>query len=143
MSIVLANMPSPLGNHILLLLLRQQVEHERLVKVEDQENVEDSDSVLVGQRSHLPESVAEGIFEESCDVLERSPSLGSVARFLRLHNELGEITVGFLGEGTANHISSLVHVGVTVHETFDTHESLSEMRLRVLSIVEVLRHFYQ
>ena len=46
MLVVLTNVPSPLGNHVLLLLLGEEVEHERLVQMEDEEHIDDSDSVL-------------------------------------------------------------------------------------------------
>ena len=50
-------------------------------------------------------------------------------------DELGEITVGLLSEGSANHVSSLVHVWVTIHESLNTCESLPEVGLRVLPVV--------
>ena len=138
----LSDVPLPLGDHTLLLLLGQQEEHKRLVKVPDQENVDNSDSVLVGQGGNLPESVAEWVLEESRDVLEGSPFLGHVSWLLGSGNELGEIAVSLLGEGSANHVSSLVHVWVTVHETFNTSQSLPEVGLRVLPIVQILGHIY-
>ena len=45
-SIVFTNVPSPLGNHVLFFLLGKQIKHERLVQMEDQESISDSDSVL-------------------------------------------------------------------------------------------------
>jgi hypothetical protein len=137
----LTNGPSPLGHHVFLLLFGQQVKHERLVQVEDEQDIDDSDSVLAAKRCEFPEGVAEWVFEESCDVLESSPSLGSVTWLLGFHDKLGEIAVSFLGQGTTDHVSTLVHVWVAVHESFDTQKSLSEMRLGILSIVEILSHF--
>jgi len=140
--IVITNVPSPLRHHVLFLLLRQQVEHERLIEVENQKNVEESNSVLVGQGSNLPEGVAERVFEEPGNVLECSPSLSSVSWLRSLIDKLADIAIGLLSKCSRNHLSSLVHVWVSVHEAFDTGESLPEVRLGIFSIVEVLRHFF-
>ena len=61
----LSNMPLPLSNHTFFLLLGEQVKDERLIKVPDQENVDNSDSVLVSERGNFPEGVAEWVLEES------------------------------------------------------------------------------
>ena len=60
-----SNVPLPLSDHTFFLLLSQQVEHERLVEMEDQENVDNSDSALVGEGGNFPEGVAEWVLEES------------------------------------------------------------------------------
>lgn len=100
MLVVLANVPSPLGNHVLLLLLGEQVEHEGLVQMEDQEHIDDSDSVLVRQGSDSPVGVSEGILEEARDVLESTPSLSRISRLSGAGNELAEVAVDLLGKGS-------------------------------------------
>mgnify|MGYP005764473785 CR=1 FL=1 len=64
------------------------------------ENPDDSDSVVVAVGLGLPVHVSEGVLEESSDVLESSPSLGFISRFLLSVNELGEVTVGFLSKSS-------------------------------------------
>ena len=68
-----------------------------MVQMEDQQHVEESDSILVRERSDLPEGIAKWILEEPSDVLEGSPSLGHISWFLGLIDKLGQITIGFLG----------------------------------------------
>ena len=106
-----------------------------MIKMPDQENVDNSDSALVGKGCNFPEGIAEWVLEESGDVLECSPFLSHISWLLGPSDELGEITVSLLSEGSSNHISSFMHVWISVHETLDTCESLSEVGLRVLPIV--------
>ena len=101
----------------------------------DKEYVDNSNSRLVSKSGDFPEGIPEWVFKESTNVLEGSPFLGHISWLLCFGNEFGEITVSLLSKGSTNHISSLVHVWVTIHETFDTCEPLSEVRLRVFSIV--------
>ena len=96
-----SDVPLPLGDHALLLLLCEQVEHEGLVQVPDQEDVDNSNSVLVCQGCNFPEGVTEWVFEESSDVLECSPFLGHISWLLGLSNEFGIITVGLLSQSSA------------------------------------------
>ena len=109
--------------------------------MEDQKDVEESNSVLVSEGCNLPEGVAEWVLEEPGNVLERTPSLSHISWLLSLIDKLHEVAVSLLSECSRNHLSSLVHVWVTVHEALDTGQSLPEVRLGILSIVEVLRHF--
>ena len=129
------NVPFPVTNHALFLLLGEEVENERLVEVEDQQDPENSNSILIGQTGKLPEGVAEWVLEETGNVFECSPFLGHISSLLGFSNHLAEVTVCFLGEGSSNHVSSLVHVWVAVEESFDTSQSLSEIRFRVFAIV--------
>ena len=99
--VVLANVPSPLGNHVLLLLLGQEVEHERLVQVEDEEHIDDSDSVLARKRRDSPVGITEGVLEEARDVFESTPLLGLISGLGSAVDELGEIAVGLLAESSA------------------------------------------
>ena len=136
-----SNTPVVLSDLVILLGLSQQVKVERLVQVHDQQRPDESDSVLVVKLSNLPEGVAEWVFEKSCDVLKHSPLLGIVSWLLGSVHELGEISVSFSGQGSSNHVSSLVHVWITMHKSFDTRKPLPEVRLRVFSIIQILRHF--
>ena len=88
--------------------------------MKDQENPCESNSVLVSESSNFPEGKAKWIFEESSDVLECSPLLGHISWFTSSVDKLSEITVGLLGKGSTNHISSFVHVWVTIHKSFNT-----------------------
>jgi len=66
----------------------------------DEENVDNSNSVLVSQSSNFPEGITEWVLEESGDVLECSPFLSHVSWLLGPSDELSEITIGLLGEGS-------------------------------------------
>ena len=66
----------------------------------DQENVDNSDSVLVSEGSDFPEGITEWVLEESGDVLECSPFLSHVSWLLGSSDELSEITIGLLSEGS-------------------------------------------
>jgi hypothetical protein len=96
----LSQVPSPVLNHLLLLVLHHGVEEERLVQVERQGDPHEADAVGLVEGVHLPVGVAEGVLEETGDVLERSPFLRFVARLLRVRDELHEVTVGLLLEGS-------------------------------------------
>ena len=47
--------------------------------MEDEEEPEETDSVLRVEGVHLPVNIAKGVLEESSDVLECSPLLGHVS----------------------------------------------------------------
>ena len=98
--VVLTNAVSPVLNHLLLLVLDKHPQEEGLVKVEDKENPSESNTVLGVERNHLPVSVSSGVFKESGDVLEGSPSLSIVSRLLGGVNKLAEVTIGLLGQGS-------------------------------------------
>jgi hypothetical protein len=66
--------------------------------VEDQQDPEETDAVLLMERLYFPVEVAEGVFEESSNILEGSPLLCHVTRLSCGHNKLSEITVGLLSE---------------------------------------------
>jgi len=96
----LSQVPSPVLNHLLLLVLHHGVEEERLVQVESQGDPHEADTVGLVEGVHLPVSVAEGVLEETGDVLERSPFLGFVGRLFGVRDELHEVTIGLLLEGS-------------------------------------------
>lgn len=68
--------------------------------MEDEEEPEETDSVLSVEGVHLPVNIAEGVLEESSDVLERSPLLGHITRLSCGDHKLVEITIGLLCEGS-------------------------------------------
>lgn len=96
----LSDVPLPLSDHTLFLLLGQKVKNEGLVQMPNQEDVDNSNSVLVCKGSNFPEGVTEWILEEPSEVLEGSPFLGHVSWLLGLGNELSVITIGLLGQGS-------------------------------------------
>ena len=98
----LSDVPLPLSDHAFFLLLGQKVKNEGLVQVPDQEDVDNSNSVLIRKGGNFPEGVTEWIFEESSEVLEGSPFLGHVSWLLGLCDELSVITIGLLGQSSAN-----------------------------------------
>ena len=71
-----------------------------MVQVPDQEDVDNSNSVLIRKGGNFPEGVTEWVLEESCNILEGSPFLGHVSWLLGLGNELGVITIGLLGQSS-------------------------------------------
>ena len=68
--------------------------------MEDQENPYEPDSVLRMKGLHFPVSIGEGVFEESCNVLESSPFLSHVSRFSSSLNEFSKISICFLGKSS-------------------------------------------
>ena len=68
--------------------------------MEDKENPGESNTVLGVKRNHLPVSISSGVFKESGDVLEGSPSLSIVSRLLGGVDKLAEVTIGLLGQGS-------------------------------------------
>ena len=90
---------------------------------------------------NLPVDVAHGVLKESSDVLKSTEPLSIVTGFLHILNELGKVAVSLFGESTADHVGTLVDVGYAVEKSFNTGETLTEVRLGVLPIVEVLSHF--
>ena len=97
-SIVFTNVPSPLRDHVLLLLFGKKVKHERLIQMENEQHVEKSDSVLILKGGNFPEGIAEWILEEPGNVFEGSPSLSVISWFGSLVHEFAEITVSFFSE---------------------------------------------
>ena len=68
--------------------------------MEDEEEPEETDSVLSMEGVHLPVNIAEGVLEEPSDVLECSPLLGHITGLSSGHHKLVEITIGLLCEGS-------------------------------------------
>ena len=83
-----------------LTVLDHDPEEEGLVEVEDEEEPEETDSVLRVEGVHLPVNIAKGVLEESSDVLECSPLLCHITGLSSGHHKLVEITIGLLCEGS-------------------------------------------
>lgn len=67
-----------------------------MVKVEDEKQPGESDSVLGVKRLHFPVDVAEWVLKESGDVLEGSPFLGHISWLSSGGNKLGKISISLL-----------------------------------------------
>ena len=67
----------------------------------DEEDVYDSNSVLVVKTSHLPESVSKWILEESGNVFEGSPFLCHISGFSSFSDEFCKIAISLLGKSSA------------------------------------------
>jgi len=136
----LTNSVTPVLYHSFLLVLDHHVEEETAPKMEDDHAPKETHTVLSMEWLHFPVEVAKGVLEEACNILERSESLGIVTGFLRVVNELAEVTIGVLGQGSTNHVGALVDIGHTVEEAFDTSDLLAHYRLGIVPVVEILGH---
>ena len=74
----------------------------------------------------LPVHVGPGILEESADVFESSVALSLITGLVSVLNKLGEIAISLLGQGTADHISTFVHVGHAIEKALNASEALAE-----------------
>ena len=99
--VVLTNTVAPVFDHSFLLVLHHRVEQEAAPQMEDDHAPQETHTVLPVEWLHFPVDVADWIFEEACNVLERSPSLGVVARFLRVVHELEEVAISVLGQSSS------------------------------------------
>ena len=98
--VALADSVAPVVDHSLLLVLDHGVEEEAAPQVEDDHTPKETHTVLSVEWLSFPVYVSKRIFEEACNVLERSPSLGVVTRFLRVVHELEEVAIGVLGQSS-------------------------------------------
>ena len=83
-----------------LTVLDHDPEEEGLVEVEDEEEPEETDSVLSVEGVHLPVNIAEGVLEEPSDVLECSPLLGHITGLSCGDNKLSKITISLLSKSS-------------------------------------------
>ena len=72
--------------------------------MEDEEEPEETDSVLSVEWVHLPVNIAEGVLEEPSNVLECSPLLGHITGLSCGKHKLVEITIGLLCEGSIGRV---------------------------------------
>ena len=111
----LSNVPSPVLNHLLLLVLDKSVEEEGLVEMESEADPHEADAVSFMEGVHFPVNVTNGILKEASNVLESSPSLGIISRFLCVVNKFGEITVGFFCECSKKGQIKLLNFGYLIY----------------------------
>ena len=98
--VLLTNSPSPVVDHLLLLVLDENPEEETGPAVEDSHAPEESDTASLVEWLGLPVHVAERVLEEAGNVLERSPSLSSVTRLLGSVDKFAEIAISVLGKSS-------------------------------------------
>lgn len=72
--------------------------------MEDEECVDEPQSVLCMEGLELPENVCEGILEEPGNIFECSPLLGHVSGLSSGLNEFTKVSIGFLGKGPIKNI---------------------------------------
>ena len=117
----------PVLNHSLLSHLLVQVKKEGTSQVESYQEVDNSESILSVEWLHLPVGVPKWVLVEARDVLEGSPSLTIISWLVDIIDKLAEVALSLLGQGTANHVGTLVQVGDSIHESLNACSSLSEM----------------
>ena len=66
--------------------------------MEDEEKPDEANTVLLDEGLHLPVEVAEGVLEETSNVLECSPLLSHIAGLSSGSHELAEVTVSLLSK---------------------------------------------
>ena len=91
---------APVLDHALLLVLDHDPEEERGVEVEDQENPDETDAVLLVEGLYFPVEVAEGVLEESSNILEGSPLLCHITRLSSGGDEFSEVTISLLSKSS-------------------------------------------
>ena len=96
----LADSPAPVVAHLLLLVLHHGPKKEAAPQVEDYQAPDEAHAVLIMERLTLPVGIAEWVFEEAGDVLERSPFLRVVTGLLGLVYELSEVTISVFSESS-------------------------------------------
>ena len=96
----LTDSPAPVVAHLLLLVLHHDIEKEAAPQVEDDEAPDEAHAVLIMEAFHLPVGIAEWVFEEAGDVLERSPFLRVVTGLLGLVHKLSKVTISVLSESS-------------------------------------------
>ena len=71
--------------------------------MEEEENIDDSHSILIREGSDLPECVAEWVLKESSNVLEGSPFLCHISWLSSFSDELSVITISLLSKSSINY----------------------------------------
>ena len=94
----LANSVAPVLDHLLLLVLDNDIEEEAAPKVEDHEAPHEANAVLLVEGIHFPVEVSVWILDEASDVLEGSPSLRVVSWLLGIVHEFAEVAISVLGQ---------------------------------------------
>ena len=100
----LTDSPAPVVAHLLLLVLHHDVEKEAAPQVEDDKAPDEAHAVLLMEAFSLPVGIAEWVFEEAGDVLERSPFLRVVTGLLGLVHKLSKVTISVLSESSKERV---------------------------------------
>ena len=96
----LANSPAPVISHPLLLILHHDIEEEAAPQVEDYQGPNESNAVLIMHSLSLPVGIAEWVFEEAGDILERSPFLRVVTGLFGLVYKLSKVAISVFSESS-------------------------------------------
>lgn len=97
-----SDVPSPVFNHLLFLLLDHNVQQKALVEVESQTAPHETDSVSLVERLEFPVGITCGVLKEAGNVFEHTERLGVVERLLSVLHKFTEVSVGFLSESSKN-----------------------------------------
>ena len=96
----LANSPAPVISHPLFLVLDHDIEEEAAPQVEDHQGPNESNAVLIVHSLSLPVGIADWVFEEAGDILERSPFLRIVTGLLGLVHKLSKVAISIFSESS-------------------------------------------
>ena len=72
--------------------------------MEDDHTPHKTNAVLSVEGLRFPVEIADWVFEETGNVLERSPSLGIITRFLGVVHELEEVTISVFGQSSMQRV---------------------------------------
>ena len=72
--------------------------------MEDDHAPHETNTVLSVEGLRFPVEIADWVFEETGNVLERSPSLGIITGFLGVVHELEEVAISVLGQSSMQRI---------------------------------------
>jgi hypothetical protein len=95
-----SDVPSPVFNHLLFLLLDHNIQQKALVEVESKAAPHEADSVSLVERLEFPVSITCGVLHEPGNVFESTVLLSVVTRLFSVVHKFMEVSVGFLGEGS-------------------------------------------
>ena len=104
----LTDSPAPVVTHLLLLVLHHDPEEEAAPQVEDDQAPDEAHAVLIMEGFSLPVGIAERVFEEAGDILERSPFLRIVTGLFGLVYELSKVTISVLSESSKEKVGLLL-----------------------------------
>lgn len=88
-----------------LTVLDHDPEQEGLVQVEDQEQPDETNTILLVEWLNLPVKISEGVLEEASNILECSPLLGHIARLSSGSDKLCKVAISLLGKSSIYQIN--------------------------------------
>jgi len=91
----LSNTVSEVLNHFFLLVLNHNVEEERRVKMIDNKDPQETNTVLAVERIDLPVSVGNWVLEEPRNVFKCAPLLSLITGLVSVGNKFVEVTISF------------------------------------------------